>query len=66
VKIDKETGRASTRSNLVTEVLRRKLGGRQVDVVVAGVPCQGFSLCNRKRSIHDERNYLFLYFVGLG
>jgi len=36
------------------------LGGSDVDIVVAGVPCQGFSLANSKRNINDERNFLFL------
>jgi len=30
-----------------------------IDVVLAGVPCQGFSLSNRKRHDGDERNQLF-------
>ena len=38
-------------------------GGRPVDVVTAGVPCQGFSLSNRKRWEHDERNFLFREFI---
>lgn len=32
-------------------------------VVTAGVPCQGFSLSNRKRHAEDKRNYLFLEFI---
>lgn len=32
-------------------------------VVTAGVPCQGFSLSNRKRNKSDERNFLFLEFI---
>ena len=32
-------------------------------VVTAGVPCQGFSLSNRKRHAEDERNYLFKEFI---
>jgi DNA (cytosine-5)-methyltransferase 1 len=35
----------------------------EVSVVVAGVPCQGFSLCNRKRYDYDDRNYLFWEFI---
>jgi DNA (cytosine-5)-methyltransferase 1 len=33
------------------------------DVITAGVPCQGFSLNNRKRHADDQRNYLFLEVV---
>lgn len=32
-------------------------------VITAGVPCQGFSLSNRKRNKSDERNFLFLEFI---
>jgi DNA (cytosine-5)-methyltransferase 1 len=39
------------------------LGARRVDVLMAGVPCQGFSLNNRKRNERDKRNYLFLEFI---
>lgn len=31
-------------------------------VVVGGFPCQGFSVANRKRSVSDERNSLYLFF----
>lgn len=33
------------------------------DVMIAGIPCQGFSLNNRKRHAEDRRNYLFLEFA---
>ena len=36
-----------------------------VDVLIAGVPCQGFSLNNRKRSESDKRNFLYMEFVRL-
>lgn len=39
------------------------IGGRRVDVVTAGVPCQGFSNSNRKRHDGDERNFLFQEFI---
>jgi len=36
---------------------------KKVDVLLAGVPCQGFSLNNRKRHSEDKRNFLFLEFI---
>jgi DNA (cytosine-5)-methyltransferase 1 len=39
------------------------LNGRQVDVLIGGVPCQGFSLNNRKRHQDDERNLLYKEFI---
>jgi DNA (cytosine-5)-methyltransferase 1 len=41
------------------------LGGREVALVAAGVPCQGFSLCNRKRHDGDRRNWLFREFIRI-
>jgi len=34
-----------------------------VDLIVGGPPCQGFSMANRKRIEDDERNVLFLEYV---
>jgi DNA (cytosine-5)-methyltransferase 1 len=34
-------------------------------VLTAGVPCQGFSLSNRKRHAEDKRNYLFQEFIRI-
>ena len=39
------------------------LNGRGVDVLIGGVPCQGFSLNNRKRHKEDERNQLYKEFI---
>jgi len=39
------------------------LGYRKVDVLIGGVPCQGFSLNNRKRHEDDERNLLYKEFI---
>jgi DNA (cytosine-5)-methyltransferase 1 len=39
------------------------LDGNDVEVITAGVPCQGFSLNNRKRHDEDERNFLFREFI---
>lgn len=43
--------------------LREAVDGMDVDVVAAGIPCQGFSLTNRKRWEEDDRNYLFREFI---
>ena len=39
------------------------LENKSIDFVSAGVPCQGFSLANKKRNKDDERNFLFLEVV---
>lgn len=41
-------------------VIKKLIGDIQIDLITAGVPCQGFSLANRKHYTEDERNYLFL------
>lgn len=43
--------------------IKQLLDGRQVDVLIGGVPCQGFSLNNRKRHQEDERNLLYKEFI---
>lgn len=34
-----------------------------VDVVIGGPPCQGFSQKGQRKTIHDPRNFLFKYYV---
>ncbi|MCM1497180.1 MAG: DNA cytosine methyltransferase [Clostridium sp.] len=34
-----------------------------IDVVIGGPPCQGFSQKGQRKTIHDERNFLFKYYV---
>ncbi len=36
---------------------------QEIDIVVGGPPCQGFSEANRQRVIDDPRNKLYKYFV---
>lgn len=48
---------------VTADMLKQAVGGRHVSVLAAGVPCQGFSLCNRKRHEEDKRNFLFLEFI---
>ncbi len=35
------------------------------DVLIGGFPCQGFSVANTKRSMKDQRNYLYLELIRL-
>ena len=37
----------------------------KVDVVIGGPPCQGFSQKGQRNTIHDERNFLFKYYVAV-
>lgn len=46
--------------DITKEMYDSVLSNQNVDIVAAGVPCQGFSLANLKRNIEDERNFLFL------
>jgi len=48
---------------ITSHLLQKAIGERHISLVTAGVPCQGFSLCNRKRYEHDKRNFLFLEFI---
>ena len=41
-----------------------KMAGK-VDVVIGGPPCQGFSQKVQRKTIHDERNFLFKYYVSV-
>ena len=43
---------------------RSKIGGREIDVVFGGPPCQGFSLIG-KRDLDDSRNLLIGHFLRL-
>ncbi len=38
-------------------------GVKQIHLITGGVPCQGFSIANRKHNDNDERNYLFLEYM---
>lgn len=42
----------------VKEMLEKK-NIKHINLITGGVPCQGFSIANRKHSDTDERNYLF-------
>lgn len=48
---------------LIDEKIIQEMLPRKIDVLIAGIPCQGFSLNNRKRHDQDERNYLYKEFI---
>ena len=45
------------------DMLKDLIGNSEIDLLAAGVPCQGFSLNNRKRYARDDRNFLFREFI---
>lgn len=47
----------------VVEDLERLVEGTNIDIVVGGPPCQGFSMANRQRLIDDPRNYLYKNYI---
>ncbi|WP_051314919.1 DNA cytosine methyltransferase [Alteribacter aurantiacus] len=46
----------------ITKIKSEQIPGTpgEVDVVIGGFPCQGFSIANKNRSSADERNFLYL------
>lgn len=36
---------------------------KNIDIIIGGPPCQGFSQKGKRLSLDDERNYLFQYFI---
>jgi len=63
--IHEEISRSSIRR--IYSQIDRQLGGRHVDLIVGGPPCQAYSLVGRSRDpdrmVGDARNYLFKYYV---
>ena len=47
----------------IVDHINELLDGKQIDIIVGGPPCQGFSMANRQRLIDDPRNALYKYFV---
>ena len=38
-------------------------GINKINLITGGVPCQGFSIANRKHNDNDERNFLFIEYM---
>lgn len=47
--------------NLKPEKIKEKIGN--VDIIMGGPPCQGFSLKGQRGGLKDERNFLFKEFI---
>lgn len=43
----------------ITKIKNTDIPYDNIDVVIGGFPCQGFSVANTKRSLNDERNFLY-------
>jgi len=52
-----------TDGTLLEEAAGQALNGEELSLLTAGIPCQGFSIANRKQNDEDERNYLFEEFI---
>ena len=50
---------------LVTDHLEELIKDKEIDIVVGGPPCQGFSMANRQRLIDDPRNHLYKSYVEI-
>lgn len=46
----------------IKKLLEQK-GVTHIDLITGGVPCQGFSIANRKHNDNDERNFLFMEYM---
>lgn len=46
----------------IKKLLKSK-GVDHINLITGGVPCQGFSIANRKHNDNDERNFLFLEYM---
>lgn len=45
------------------KALLKSKGIDRINLITGGVPCQGFSIANRKHNDNDERNFLFLEYM---
>lgn len=45
----------------ITKIKSNEIPGNvnEIDLIIGGFPCQGFSIANKNRSMQDERNFLY-------
>lgn len=67
--IDKEVIEADITSSDIINKLENAIGGRNVDIIIGGPPCQAYSTAGRVRDAKgmatDPRNYLFESYVKI-
>ena len=51
--------------NDIAEKITDLVDINEIDIIVGGPPCQGFSMANRQRIIDDPRNHLYKSFVKI-
>tara|TARA_B100000787_G_C16184827_1_gene294029 strand:+ start:566 stop:1954 length:1389 start_codon:yes stop_codon:yes gene_type:complete len=49
----------------IKEIAHKNDFKKDIDLVVGGPPCQGFSMANRQRILDDPRNKLYRYYLEL-
>ena len=49
----------------IKEIAHKNDFDEDIDLVVGGPPCQGFSMANRQRILDDPRNKLYKYYLDL-
>ena len=49
----------------IKEIAHKNDFEKDIDLVVGGPPCQGFSMANRQRILDDPRNKLYRYYLEL-
>ena len=54
-------------AKLTKEEIKNQIGNNEVDVIIGGPPCQGFSMAGNigRKFIDDSRNYLFKEFARI-
>ena len=52
--------------HITTDEIKTLTNHKKIDVLSAGVPCEGFSMANRNRTkFTDDRNFLFIEFLRI-